>query len=341
MKFKGMEMRAGVLRVMGAATLGLALVSCGGGQQVEKFAPVRVLAFGDENSLIVDDKTDVNGKPDGNGYKYTVNFKDPADTTKTRDCSKNPIWVQVLATTYGLVFPQCNPLKVVTNSKILAAANATSGDVKTQVTNFLATDSFASKDLVTVLAGANDILAQYALVKAGTSTEAQATAVLEQAGTDLAMQVNGIAQAGGKVLVATVQDMGLTAFAATEEKNNPGAGYPALLTRLTQAFNTLPAQARGGLRISLINDGHMIGLLLHDEQIQSIAKSLGWIIDAGACAVVLTTPCDTTTPITDTRVTAPPTTVSTWLWADATHMSFGAHAALGSLASQRAQGNPF
>ncbi|HMC16671.1 MAG TPA: SGNH/GDSL hydrolase family protein [Albitalea sp.] len=333
MNFKGVQMRASVFQVLGAMAAALLLASCGGGQQVEKFAPTRVLAFGDENSLIVDDKVDANG------YKYTVNFK--ADASAQRDCIKNPIWVQVLAGGYGLVFPQCNPTHVATTSQILAVANTTSGDVKRQVDEFVKTGSFGGKDLVTVMAGSNDILAQYALIDSGAKTEAQATADLEQAGTDLAGQVNRIAQAGGKVLITTVQDMGLTAFAATEKAAHSDYDRAALLTRLTQAFNTLPAKAAGGLRINLINDGHMIGLLLHDEQIQSIAAS-GWIIDKGACAVPLTT-CDTFTPISDSRVTAPatPTSVSSWLWADATHMSFGAHATLGSLALTRATNNPF
>ena len=51
-------------------------------------------AFGDENSRI-----------EANGDKYTINFKDT--TTGLRDCKQNQIWVQTLASAYGLVFPQC------------------------------------------------------------------------------------------------------------------------------------------------------------------------------------------------------------------------------------------
>jgi len=47
---------------------------------------------------------------------------------------------------------------------------------------------------VTVLAGANDVLAQYQLVVAGSVTQDAAVATLEQAGTALADQVNRIAE---------------------------------------------------------------------------------------------------------------------------------------------------
>ena len=309
MKFKGLGMQASALRVMGAAAMALLLVSCGGGQQVEPFAPTRVLAFGDENSVI-----------EANGDKHTINFK--ADANTARDCHKNPIWVQTLAAAYALLFPQCTVTGAVTPSLILAEVGATSDRVKDQVDAFLARPaSFGGKDLVTVLAGANDIIAQYNAIKAGTTTEAQAIAVLEQAGANLAGQVNRIGQAGGKVLISTVPDIGLTPFAVAENA-------AAQLTRLTFAFNTK-------LRINLINDGHMIGLLLGDEMTQAIAKTSGWTVDKAACLPAASvTLCDTTTLVTGAVGTA-------WLWADDRHMSSGGHAALGSAALSRAQGNPF
>jgi len=309
MKFKGMGMRAPVLRVMGAAAMALLLVSCGGGEQVEPFAPTRVLAFGDENSVI-----------EPNGDKHTINFK--ADANTARDCHKNPIWVQALAAAYGLLFEQCTVTGAVTNSKILATANATSDMVKNQIDAFIAEpNSFGAKDLVTVLAGGNDIIAQYLLIKGGTTTEAQAIAFLEQAGANLAAQVNRIGQAGGNVLISTVPDMGLTPFAVTENA-------AAQLSRLTFAFNTK-------LRINLINDGHMIGLLLADEMTQAISKTAGWTVDKAACLPAASvTLCDTTTLVTGAVGTA-------WLWADDRHMSSGGHASLGSAALSRAQSNPF
>src|SRR6187200_2380535 len=88
--------------VGGAAAATLALASCGGGEQVEKFVASRVIAFGDENSVILD----TNG--DANGRKYTVDATVSA-TDPTLACKLNPIWGQVVATAYGFVFPECNP----------------------------------------------------------------------------------------------------------------------------------------------------------------------------------------------------------------------------------------
>ena len=333
MSFKSLAMRSSVWRAIGGAVLAALLVSCGGGQQVEKFVPVRVLVFGDETSRI-EDRIDATGVH--NGDKYTINFR--ADANSERDCNQNQIWVQELASAYGLLFPQCNKSGAVTTSQILATVGAKVADVQTQVNSFVAADKFGSKDLVTMMAGANDVLEQYAAIRAGTSTEEQASAVLEQRGADLAGVVNFIATSGGKVLIATMQDMGLTPFAVNENVTRPDLNPPALLSRLTSRFNTK-------LRINLINDGHIIGLLLFDEQIQSIAKTVGWVVDKMACDAAHVNPltlCDTTTTVQDTRVTpSVPAVGSSWLWADDTHISSGGHSALGSIAFTRASNNPF
>lgn len=328
MKFFGNGMR--VMAVVLTAAL---LASCGGGQQVERFVPTRLLAFGDENSVI-----------NGNGSKFTVNgvVDVTAAPPGTMNCALNPIWVQILASAYGLAFPQCPGTALAPASQILAQPAATAADVTTQIDSFLAGDRFTDTDLVTVLAGQNDILAQYQLVKALSMTEAQASAVLEQLGANLAAQVNRIALAGGKVVISTVPDLGLTPFAIVE-----GADNAALLTRLSFSFNKK-------LRLGIINDGHMIGLLLTDEMVQSIVRSVqlgqtSTYVDVTRVAcnptvVPLVQNCTALTLVDYTLaggVPAIPATATGWLWADATHLSAGGHASLGSAAATRATGNPF
>ncbi len=332
MKFLGDGLRAGVLRAAGVAFVAAVLASCGGGQQIERFVPTRVLAFGDESSVI-----------NASGSKYTVNGVVDATATPpgVMDCSVNPIWVQYLATAYGLVFPQCPGIVASPPSRILAQPDTKAADVAAQITSFTSGDTFNGKDLVTVLAGQNDILEQYQLVKGGLP-EAQASAVLEAAGTALADQVNIIARAGGKVLISTVPDLSLTPFAVTEGPTNA-----AVLSRLTFSFNRK-------LRLGIINDGHMIGLLLTDEMVQSIVKT----VQAGATTTyvdVTHVACDPAvaplvqdcTTLTLKDYTGVPDTVGIkatatgWLWADATHLSAGGHASLGSSAYSRAAGNPF
>jgi phospholipase/lecithinase/hemolysin len=315
----------GLLPTWAIAVIALALVSCGGGQQIEKFVPVRVIAFGDELSVI-----------EANGDKYTNNYRLDANTP--RDCTQNPIWVQGLANAFGLFFPQCPSTSTSTPSRIFAVAGAKTEDVKTQIDLFAATGTFGNKDLVTILAGENDILEQYAAIDAGTITEDTAGAVLDQRGIDLAAQVNRVALAGGRVLIATAPDMGLTPFALKEKAAKTDVDRAALLSRLTVRFNAK-------LRINLINDGHLIGLLLFDELIQSIAKTTGWVVDTAACDAQHVSPltlCDSTTMVSDTRSTpAVPASGSSWLWADDLHVSSGGHSSLASLALSRATGNPF
>ena len=309
------------------ALAGTLLASCGGGTQVEKFVPTRVLSFGDESSVIEDFNADANGR------KYTVNSI--KSDLVTLDCKANPNWVQYLATAYGMVFPQCNPDAVAAPaSRIFAATNAKVADIATQVDQSVAASPFNAKDLVTVLAGANDILAEYA--KFPGVDEATLTANVELAGTNLAGQVNRIANAGGKVLISTVPDMGLTPYAVAQKAANTDTDRAALLTRLTTRFNAK-------LRANIENDGRKIGLLLLDELVQAIVKSpstSGFVnVTAAACSAALPT-CTTLTLVTD-PITTLLASGDSWLWADDRHLSAGGQKGLGGLAATRASGNPF
>ena len=122
-----------------------------GGEQVETFRANRLIAFGDETSVI---------NPDGS--KYSVNAVQTADNTKL-DCSSNALWIQTVGSVYGLVFPECNLLPVANPvSRNYATVGARAADIGAQIDLKLAADPFTEKDMVTMLVGANDILAQYA-----------------------------------------------------------------------------------------------------------------------------------------------------------------------------------
>ena len=62
-----------------AAVVAVLLVACGGGEQVQTFRANRVIAFGDETSVINADRS-----------KYSVNAVQLADNTQL-DCSSNAI----------------------------------------------------------------------------------------------------------------------------------------------------------------------------------------------------------------------------------------------------------
>lgn len=321
-----MKLLVNVMRVaaLGVGTLGAALlVSCGGGSLVSTFQPTRLLVFGDEISVI----QDVNS--DGNGRKYSVNALKTDNLTL--DCIANPNWVQYLSSAYGLVLPSCNPNAVIgPANRIYAQPGATVTDVTAQIDQHLATSTFAGGDLVTLLAGGNDIIAAYTQFPG--VAEDQLRAGLEAKGEALAAQVNRIANAGGKVLIATVPDLGLSPYAITEETAN--AGRAALLSRLTGYFNNR-------VRRDIINDGRRIGLLLTDELVQVLVK---YPSNYGLTNV--TTPvCDPALAVTVDQCTTLTLvsggSASTYLWADSRNMSPAGHLHLGEAAVNRARNNPF
>lgn len=302
------------------AASALALLSgCGGGTtQIQPFAPTRIISFGDESSLVQAD-----------GTKYTVNaFK---VNTKDLDCRLNPMWTQAVAAQFGLVFPQCNPDAVASPKGIMyAAVGAKVADVTSRIDAHLASDSFGAKDLVTVLVGMNDVLELYSQFP--TKSRDALINEAKARGAALGDQVNRIAGAGGRVLISTIYDMGLTPFALNEKLNKPDIDRAVFLDDLSSAFNV-------AMRLKLVNDGRLIGLVLTDETIQQAARfpALTGYTDVthAACKAEVAAPACTA----DTLVTnGSPTT---WLWATDTLLSPQGQSRIGSVARQRAVNNPF
>jgi outer membrane lipase/esterase len=296
---------------------GVALSACGGGTQVVEFDPQRVLAFGDETSLINSD-----------GSKYTINA---LDDTGAPDCAANPVWTQSLAAAFGIVFAQCNPNDVAEpQGRMLAANGAKAADLKTQVDNFAATDTFVDSDLATMLVGANDILELYAQYP--TLSEDAIVAQLTARGEAYGQQINRVAQAGPAVLVLTVPDLGTSPFGIAEKAGHTDTDRAVLLRTFTDAFNA-------GMRLTIINDGRLIGLAFADEELRRVIRfttSLGFEeVKLPACLATAVLPACTS----DTLVDGGSST--SWLWADDRHFSPGFHTRLRSIAETRVRNNPF
>jgi phospholipase/lecithinase/hemolysin len=310
-----------------------ALVSCGGGDRVSTFAPQRLLVFGDESNVIAaGNLTDV----DGNvitaqaGAKYTVNAV-AVDTagvpTGALACSSNSLWIQVLAGRYGFGFPECNPYTNAPAGRIYAQVGARVANVATQVATHVASGGgFVNTDLVTVLVGQRDILETYALYPAQSADAVVALA--ENAGRNLGTQVNAIANAGGRVLVATVPNQGNTPYAVAQNAISPERS--AVLQRMTERFNA-------GLRGTLLNDGRVIGLVQSDEQLQLVYNNAAIF----GYANVIAAACTTALPGCTTATLATGATISNYLWADDRHFSVDAHVRIGNIAVTRAVNNPF
>jgi len=311
---------AQAVTAMMALTAAVVLSACGGGNgtQIQPFHPTRVVTFGDESSLITPQ-----------GQKYTVNGVDA--TTGLVDCAANPIWVQTLAAAYGLTYPQCDPNHTAAPAGLMLAAEGSKvADVQNAVDKYFSVNYFTDKDLVTVLVGQNDILELYNQFPAQSldSLSAQAT----QRGQALAQTVNRIAAAGGRVIVSTLPDVGLTPFALAETVAHGDTNRGTLLTALTTAFNL-------AMRTSLTNDGRNIGLVLLDETVQSMVKfpqaySMTDVTDPACLPNVIVQNCST-------RTLFPNATGDTWLWANNLLLGSGGQNRLGYLALTRAQNNPF
>lgn len=296
-----------------ASLAALAVVaSCGGGDRVTAFVPGRILAFGDEASVITPA-----------GKKYTVNT---LDANGVLDCTLKPIWVQYLALSHGLPFAECPGTATTIKSRNYAAAGATVATVTAQIDQHLTSDGFSATDLVTIYVGANDILAAYAQYN-GSNLDALKVSLTATAQA-LSAQVNRVVGLGGKVLVVTVPDIGLTAFGVAEQTAN--AGRAALLRDLTDTFNI-------EMRVPLVNDGRLIGLVDADVLVRRMvaapgAYGLGNITQV-SCAVALPD-CTTQTMVSGAAAT-------TWLWADPNQLGPTGHLQLGLMADTRARNNPF
>lgn len=313
-------MRGWVLGLTTAVTAVL-LTACGGSSRIDPFVPVKLVAFGDEASVI-----EADGK---NGKKYTVNGYNAA-TPPALDCAVNPIWVQYLASNLNMVFQQCPGTRTDYQAQIKAVAGAKVVDVTGQIQGYIAANAIGAKDLFTVYAGQNDLIAIY---EDATVTDKKAAA--EAAGTALAQQVNALAIAGGRVLFVTVPDLGLTPYArAKAAATDPNA--VAMLSMLSERFNTK-------LSVGVINDGRIIGMVSAEEMTQIMVRapgaySLNNITDAACKSTIAVKDCTGTAA---DLIDAAAPSGATFLWASDRQLGAVGHSQLGQRAVVRAKNNPF
>lgn len=292
------------------------MAACGGGtSQFEPFEPDQYVAFGDETSAIRSD-----------GRRYTVN---PLDTAGALSCTTQPIWTQAVANQFGFVFEACNPSGATSFRALMrAAVGARVDDVRAQIDDQLARGGFAPKTLVTVLAGANDILDLYAAYPQRTEDDLVAEARVR--GERLAQQVNRLVDLGPRVIVSTVPDIGLSPFALAQKAAFTDTDRAALISRLVAAFN-------GRVRTTILNDGRFVGLVLGDEAVQSIVR----LPEVFGINNATTAVCTVALPECTDQTLVESGNSATWLWADSLRLAYGGHIRLGSLAVARAVGNPF
>jgi outer membrane lipase/esterase len=318
----GPTARFTTFRVTAAAALTLA--GCEGGAPSSTFAPTRLIAFGDEASVI-----------DAARRKYTVNG---LNEQREIDCRRNPLWIQVVGTDrYGMQFRECaGDASAGVVASIEARPGARVLELTSQIDAVLASESLSPRVLVTVLAGSNDVLELY---RAFPSTPFDRLLELAaERGVLLGRSVNRLADEGAKVVVVTVPDLGLSPYARRESAQNTDVDRAALLTTLTDRLNS-------AMRTTIYDDGRRIGVVLADVLIRNIVADparygIANVTDA-VCTPNATLPnCNTQTLVTVDSVGTPASS-ATWLWADEVQLSPAAHGQLGSAAADRASSNPF
>jgi len=316
--------RKGTRPLLAALALA-ALTSCGGGEVVP-FNPTRILAFGDELSVI-----------EADGRKHTVNaFKitdatttPPTESSTELDCARNPIWVQYVAAAFGLAFDRCLGTATAASGQILAQAGHKVGDLPAQIAAVQGA-ALNELDIALMLVGMHDILELY-----GRYPTTPATALVDEARTRavaLGNTVNSLARSGPAVVVLTVPDISLSPFAIAADAAAGDSSRSALLRELVKAFNDR-------MSVTLINDGRLIGLVYGDLESQNNARfpaayGLANVTEA-ACAATAPLPTCTTSTL------VPNATAAGHMWADALNLGPTVQARLGVLAQNRARSNPF
>ncbi|WP_326535631.1 SGNH/GDSL hydrolase family protein [Pseudorhodoferax sp.] len=272
------------LRCLAALTT-LLLSACGGGSDDRSDA--RLVSFGDSLSDVGSYRTagiaalgggkyTVNGAADGIWVEQlAVRLGLPAPCAAQTGLQASGVFAALAATVSNQ--PTCtayaqggsrvsDPVGP-GNAALLASpdpATAATGQlgqltvpVATQIANHLAAHGgrFAERDLVTVLAGSNDLFVQLGAVAAGAQTAQGAAQAVAQAATELVALVKTQVLANGatRVLVLNLPNIGNTpAMLAAQAAGS--TGVRELADGLAQAFNaTLAAGLAGNANVQLVD----------------------------------------------------------------------------------------
>jgi hypothetical protein len=307
------------------AVAGCALLASCGGSQVTPFVATRLLAFGDELTAIEADGS----KYSINGFKQLTSGGVTTDDPSTLDCTRFPIWIQAVATSFALAFDRCLGTAGEAGGQVLARAGHKVADFAGQIAAVQG-NPLGEKDMALVMFGLNDILELYANYPATGRDDLLAEARVR--GEALGAQINQLALSGPAVVVLTMPDIGLSPFAQAQNTSTGDPTRSRLISDLVAAFNNR-------MSVVLINDGRLIGLAYGDIETQNEVKSptaygLTNVVDP-ACQATAVLPACTTATLVDTA------TATTWLWADSLRLSPAGQARLGLLAQARARSNPF
>lgn len=347
-----------------ACVAALTLSACGGGTQSKKFVPTKVVSFGDENSYL-----------GSTGLKYTVNdvaldttTGASTTTTPTYVCGNNPIWVQTVAAYYGFDSVQCPVTGAARNAVFLAndptttstdatgaisatnagvaVTNAGVAKVITKINSNLS--QMDSGTLVLVMAGQPDVLKAYSDYLAGGNVTTL-TNDLKAKGTLLAQALIPVVNTGARVMLVRTPRVSLAPLGVAGGSvftNGSPDSNQTVLYNLTIAFNDgLTNEAQRNF------DGRQLGLARADDLVNTIVVAslantatygfTNWTTNACSAASTTVPLCATNYEPGNTTGVVAAGASTTYLWADATHLSPAGHSRLASLVLSAIARNPF
>lgn len=245
-------------------------------------------------------------------------------------CNVPTIWVQTVARAFGKGYHDACPIDAYGNAVSYAEAGATVSQVAAQVAAHRG--ELGSGVLVTMMAGQNDILAQYQLVKGGKALASAQADLRALAGT-LAGAVNDILSTGAKVVLALTPDLGESPLAYTSGED------PTTLAALTKAFN----DELYINRLGTVSGRNLAGY--NTVNVTSVSsRSSSYTYRAALCDPAKAVRPDGTVPATDlerARFCNSSTYVSggnlsTFIWADSVRFAPVGHSLIGATAAHRA-----
>lgn len=267
--------------------------------------------------------------------KLEVESPNQLTTTTAYNCGTPRIWVHVLARNYGRGYNSQCAIDPYSGAVSYAAFGAQTDDVIAQIAAHRG--ELGSSTLVTIMVGQNDILAQYAIVRAsGNPSTAEAAAIAElQARADrMAAAVKDVIGTGAKVVLS------LTPSLNNAPKGISSAEDGALLSRLVVAYNDR-LYVRG---LGNVSGRDLVGVN-PDSFTNTSTRSTSYEHNLPLCDTsALTKPDGSTTSSLPSDVLFCTTAnmvsggnIGTYIWADATHYAPLGHALIGSLAYNRAR----
>lgn len=252
-------------------------------------------------------------------------------TTVTYDCAAPATWVQIIARAYGLGFTSQCPSDTAGGAVSYAVRGARSDDV---IAQFAARRAELGKGTVaTVMAGQNDILEQYAIVRAAPAAEGAAITELQARADRMANAIkNDLIGTGTKVILSLTPDLSQSPKGLSED--------PALMSRLVKAYNER-LYVRGLGNVS----GRDLAGVNPDPYTNPSTRSTSYVVTVPLCDANAVRRPDGTTPTTvddklkycTTRFLTAGASTSTYVWADATRPATLLHGLIGVQVFNRAR----